>query len=100
MPNGGTALSRISSVPSYRRRRRPSGLLMREPAAVLGRGEKLRQRGIEHIRLLGGDGMTGARNDQQARRRSGALEKDAAVEAGFVLVADDDQKRHREILQV
>src|SRR6516164_11072391 len=100
MPNGGTAPRRIWGVPPYRRQRHSSARLVREPAAVLCRGKKFRQRGVDRIRLLAGDGVTGARNDQQTRRRCGALEKDAAVEAGLVLVADNDEKRRREFLQV
>src|SRR5207248_11634976 len=100
MPSGGTAPRTISGVPPYRRRRRASVPLMREPAAVLSGCKKLRQRRIECVRLLRGDGMTGAWNDQQAGGRRGTLEKDAAVETALVLVADDDQQRHRKFLQI
>ena len=74
--------------------------LVGEPAAAFGRGEQLGERGVEGGRLLGGDVVTGARDDEQRGRRHSALEKNAAVEAKVVLVADDDQQRDLEALEI
>src|SRR5215831_962076 len=90
----------IWGVPPYRRRRRSLARLVREPAAILRRRKQFGQRGVDRIRFLAGDGMTGARNDQQARGRRSALEKETAIKAGLILIPDNDQKRHRKSLQV
>src|SRR5271154_5527390 len=101
MPRGGTAPRRtVAYSPAHWRERSSRRRLVREPAAGLSGGKQLGERGVDGGRLLGGDGVTRARDHQQPRSRRRALEKDAAVKAGFVLVADDDQERHRKSLQV
>ena len=73
---------------------------MGEPSAGLGGGKKVRKRGVYRRRLLAGNRMPRARNDQQAGRRHCALEKDRSVETGVIFIADDDQQRDREALQI
>jgi len=61
--------------------------------------EQISERSVKGRRLLTGDGVARARDDQEAGGRHGPLEEDAGIEAPVVLVADDDQQRHRELLQ-
>ena len=64
---------------------------MRQPAAGFGRGNQFGHRGVERGRFLAGNGVAGARNDAQPGGRHGAAQKDAAVDAPLVLVADQNQ---------
>src|SRR6185437_15004843 len=73
---------------------------MHQPAARFGRHDQFSDRGIERGRFLARNGVTGARNHNEAGGRHRALEKHAAVETPVVFVADQNQKRHRELLQI
>src|SRR5262249_53784126 len=77
-----------------------SGGFMREPAARLRGGKEFGERRVHHRRLLAVDSVARTRHHQKRRGRSGALDEYAAVETRFVLVADDDQQRHRELLEL
>src|SRR5205814_5961786 len=99
-PDNGMAPRSLARARVYQGSRRSSARLMRKPAAAFGGSKQLPQSGIERIGLFAGDGMAGARNDQQARCRHGALEKHAAIETGFVLVTNNDQERQRKFLQI
>ena len=61
-------------------------------SAGFGRGKEVRQRGIECSRLFSRYVVSGTWNHQQARRRRGTLEIDAAVDAGLVFIADNDEQ--------
>src|SRR5690606_30862854 len=70
--------------------------LVREPGAALGGSEEGGEGGVDRCRLLGGDRVAGARQDEQAGSRHRALEEQAAGETGMILVADDDEQGRRE----
>src|SRR6185369_7033973 len=73
--------------------------LVREPAARFRGRKQIRQCRVEHRRLFRRNIVARARNHQETRRRRRALEKHAAVDAGFIFVADNDQQRHGKLLQ-
>ena len=72
---------------------------MREPAASFRSREQVRQRRIEHGRFFRRHVVARPRDHQKACRQRRPLEIDAAVDAGLVLVADNDQQRHGKFLQ-
>ena len=63
---------------------------MREPTPRLDRGEEIDEGCVDGGGFLAGDRMAGARDHAQRRLRRPAFQEQAAVEAGLVLVADDD----------
>src|SRR5580704_18171774 len=73
---------------------------MREPAPAFGGCEQIGERSIDGCRLLTVDVVPRARNDGERGRWRRALEKDTAIDARFVLVADYDEQRHRKSLEV
>src|SRR5215467_3920264 len=77
-----------------------SSRFVREPAARLRGGEELGERCVHRRRFLAVDGVARTRHHQKRGGRSGALDEYAAVETKIVLVADEHQKRHRELLEL
>src|SRR5664279_5386137 len=78
----------------------PLKFFVRQPAPGFVGRDKFGERGVELGRLLAGDGVAGTRDHVESRRRHDPLEKHAGVETPVVLVADDDEQRRRESLQV
>src|SRR5215831_7051971 len=77
-----------------------SSRFVREPAARLRGGEELGERRVHRRRFLAVDGVARTWHHQQRRGRSRAFDEYAAVETELVLVADDHQQRHRELLEL
>src|SRR5262249_20781705 len=65
-----------------------------KPSAGFRRGEKLGQGCIEGARLFRGNIVTAARNHQQPGGRHDALEKNTAIDAGLVFIANNDKERY------
>src|SRR5262245_22514313 len=73
---------------------------MRHPRPGFGGRKQIGAGGVEHRRLLAGDGMARARHDKQPARRHRPLEEQTALEAREILVADHHEGRHGELLQI
>src|SRR4249919_1691575 len=73
---------------------------VREPAARLSVGKQFGQRRIEFFRFLARERVTGARNDHQTGGRHRAAQENAGVDAPVILVADNNEQRHGESLQI
>src|SRR5689334_5830190 len=70
------------------------------PAARVDRMEEVEERAVEGVRILEVDGVAGLGQDDEPRARDRALHEEARLEAGLVLVAGDDERRHGEPLHV
>src|SRR6185369_14558126 len=66
------------------------------PASALNGTEKFLDLAIEHGRLFEVDGVAGPGLDEQPGRRNGTFQEHTGLEAGVVLIADNDQRGDRQ----
>ena len=73
------------------------GRIARGPAAGLDQRQKTLERFVEQRRLLQIQDVTGLGKHREARCRDGVFEKQAGLDAGVVLVAEDNENRQRQL---
>jgi hypothetical protein len=73
---------------------RLSGMRLR-PAAAIHLGDEVQHRAVEGVGVLQVHGVAAFRHHQQRAAADGALEVEAGLQGRVVLVAGDDQGRHR-----
>jgi hypothetical protein len=72
---------------------------VREPAAGFSRRKQIGERRVERGGFFRRNIVAGTRDNEQPGCRCHAFEIDAAVNAGFIFIADDDEQRNGEFLQ-